>query len=89
MVTKKTSTTEAVDLTPQEADIKAIRKQAFKEAADRLRCAAAELQQNRESVQAGAPKFVVETSAFKLETRSILERVNALQSQAGIIEAME
>jgi hypothetical protein len=100
MVTRKTSTThtigdrsKTVEITEtvgaDGVDVKAIRKGAFKEAADRLRVVAAELLQSRESVQASAPKFIQTSPAFKMETRSIMERVNVLQGLAGVIEAME
>jgi len=69
--------------------IKRVRKQAFKEAAEYLRANAADLEQARQSVINSSPKFVQETASFKMETRSILERVQVLRGQAGYIEAME
>ena len=69
--------------------VKAVRKLAFKEAADQLRTVAADLLLSRDKIVQASSDFIRDLSSFKMETRSIVERANALRSQADFIEAME
>jgi hypothetical protein len=69
--------------------VKAVRKLAFKEAADQLRTVAADVLLSRDKIVQASSDFIRDLSSFKMETRSIVERANALRSQADVIEAME